>query len=384
MPDLNIDRGIFNNPEKVGVSKIALENVLNLLKNQANRGLHSGVQLHIARKGQTVLNVAIGEARPGIPMKRDSVLLIFSSSKPWTALAIAQLIEQGKLELEQTVVSIIPEFGNGKETCTIEHILVHEAGFPMFMAPKDTIQSIEDTIKDICNEKAEYIPGTQCGYHRGSSWIILGEIVRLIDGRKIEKYLEEEIFKPLGMTDTTLGMTTERAEMLGDRLALKDIGSDYENWGPFDNLYANVPDRPILPGGAGFSTVTDLGKFYLALWNGGESLDGVRIIKKKTLDLFTATHRMGITDQILSLPKLGDQDLRPDYGYGFFKAKYNGVACSPDTFGHGGLRTCVNFCDPQIDLVVNFNSNTMLNTIPVFNRSKEMNIAIYDACRYRL
>lgn len=380
----NLEGGITGNPESVGFNKAGLDTILNLLQQQVSKGLHSGVQLHIARSGETIMNVALGEARPGVPMKRNSVLHIFSSGKPWTTVAIAKLIEQEKLKLHQTVQSIIPEFVNGKETCTIEHILLHEAGFPMFQYERDKSKTEQDFLKDIYDEKTEYVPGTQCGYHGTSSWLILGEIVRLIDGRRIEKYVDDEIFKPLKMNDSSLGMPQKRSKELGNRLAIKDTEPNYIHWSKFDNLFGNDPNPMILPGSSGFSSVDDMGKFYTTLWNGGESLDGVRIIKKKTLDFFTETHRKGITDQILSLPTLGYQDLRPDFGYGFFKGTSLGMSCSPDTFGHGGLRCAKNYCDPRLDLVVNFISNTLLNAIDNGKRWEEINNAIYEACRYKL
>ena len=382
MSELYIDGGIEGNPEAVGMNSSGLDDIINLLKLQVKKKLHSGTQLHIAREGQTVLNIAMGEARPGVPMKRNSVMHLYSAGKPWTALAIAQLYERGKLDLYQTVQSIIPEFANGKETCTIEHVLIHEGRFPMWNYSQDDAANWEDWIRDICNEKAEYVPGTQCGYHHASGWVLLGEIVRIVDGRRIEKYLEDEIFTPLGMNDSILGMTKDKAEQLNDHLALKGTEPEYIPWGNFYNLFGNNPDHVILPGGSSYSTATDLGKFYKTLWNGGESIEGKRIIKKKSLDLFTATHRMGITDQILSLPKLGEFDLRPSYGYGFFKGKSFGLMCSPDTFGHGGMRCSVNFCDPQLDLIINFNSNTLLNVEPVFKRANKVKLAIYDACRH--
>ncbi len=384
MSGIHIDGQIIEDPEKVGFNRSGLEQVLHILQQQISKGLHSGVQLHVARMGETVMNVALGEARPDIPMKRDSILNNFSSGKPWTTIAIAQLIEQNKLELYQTIQSIIPEFTNGKETCTIEHILLHEAGFPMFQYERDNTETVDEFLKDIYNEQAVYVPGTQCGYHGTSSWLILGELIRLIDGRRIEKYLEDEIFKPLNMNDTSLGMPNKRSNILGNRLAIKDTEPDYVHWGRGDNLFGNYPDPITLPGSSGFSSAYDMGKFYYTLWNGGQSLDGVRIIKKKTLDFFTETHRKGITDHILSLPTLGDQDFRPDFGYGFFKGKSLGMSCSPDTFGHGGLRCAKNHCDPRLDLVVNFISNTLVNPLSHTNRWEEINTAIYDACRYKL
>ena len=198
-------------------------------------------------------------------MKTNSVLHAFSSGKTWTTIAIAQLIEQNKLDLHQTVQSIIPEFTNGKETCTIEHILLHESGFPMFGYDRAKAKTVEDFLKAIYDEKAEYIPGTQCGYHGTSSWAVLGEIVRLIDGRRIEKYLEDEIFKPFKMSDTSLGMPKDRADHLGDRLALKDTEPNYENWSKFDNLFGNHPDPIILPGSSSFSSGFDISLLIISV-----------------------------------------------------------------------------------------------------------------------
>ena len=115
-----MDGGIIGKPEEVGVDKSGLNEVLKTLENQVTEGLHSGVQLHISRKGQTVLDVAFGESKSGIQMRIDSVLSLWSSGKPWTSVAIAQLWERRKLKLSKTVQSIIPEFKNGKENCTIK------------------------------------------------------------------------------------------------------------------------------------------------------------------------------------------------------------------------------------------------------------------------
>lgn len=371
MAELNVDGGILGEPDKVGLDRNGLEDVLAFLKKQTlEEKLHSGVQLHIARNGQSVLNVAVGEARPGIPMKTNSVLLIFSSSKPWTAMAIGQLWEQGKIHLNQTIKSIIPEFGNGKESATVRHVLLHISGFPMTDYIWKSPPINEVFLEDIYNQKAKYAPGTQSGYHPSSGWMILGEIVRRIDGRSIEDYLDEEIFNPLGMKDTTLGITQKRIDELGDRWAHKDT-KDPE----FDQMinFLNRPTGVILPGGSGHTTVQDMGIFYKTLWNGGE-WNGYRIIKKKTLDFFTQTHLAGVTDQTFGFPS--------SRGYGFFKGKSVGLVCSLNTFGHGGMRSCVNFCDPELDLIVNFHSNTMLTVDGTFNRAQAMIKVIYDACRY--
>ncbi|MHA2179790.1 MAG: serine hydrolase domain-containing protein [Promethearchaeota archaeon] len=367
--------GIRGNPEEVGIDKTGLNNVLKTLEDQVTEGFHTGAQLHISRKGQTVLDVAVGEAKPGIQMQIDSILALWSSGKPWTSVAIAQLWERGKLGINQTVQSIIPEFKNGKETCTIKHLLIHAGGFPMLLYPKWLTATWEEIIIDICNGTAEYKPGTQCGYHPRASWIILGEIIRRIDGRRIDDYLKEEIFDSLGMDSSYLGMTKERVKKLGDRLALKDTPDEAEKM----HLWINNFEGRIYPGTNGYSTANDMGKFYRALWNGGE-WEGNRILKKDTVKYFTATHRMGIADLTFSTPLL---QIAPDFGLGFAKGKSNSIVCSRDAFGHGGRSSCVNFCDPQVDLVVNFNSNTMLGLEQNMRRMIAIISKIYESCRYK-
>ncbi len=367
--------GIIGNPEEVGIDKTNLNTVIKTLENQVTEGLHSGAQLHISRKGQTVLDVAIGEAKPGIQMCNDSILALWSSGKPWTSVAIAQMWERGKLSINQTVQSIIPEFKYGKETCTIKHILIHTGGFPMLTYPKWLSASWEEIITDICNETADYKPGTQCGYHPRASWIILGEIIRRIDGRRIDDYLKDEIFVPLGMNSSYLGMTKERAKKLGDRLALKDTTDESEKM----HLWINNFEGRIYPGTNAYSTAKDMGKFYNTLWNGGE-WDGKRVLKKDTVNYFTTTHRKGIADLTFSTPTF---QIAPDWGLGFAKGKSNSIICSRDAYGHGGRSSCLNFCDPQVDLVVNFNSNTMLGLEQNLNRMIAIISKIYDACRYK-
>jgi CubicO group peptidase (beta-lactamase class C family) len=369
------DGGIIDNPEEVGVDRSGLNKVIKTLENQVTEGLHTGVQLHISRKGLTVLDVAVGESRPGIQMHTDSILSLWSSGKPWTSVAIAQLWERGKIKLSQTVQSIIPEFKNGKENCTIKHILIHAGGFPMLAYPKWLTASWEEIIEDACNEVAEYAPGTQCGYHPRIGWVILGEIIHRIDGRRIDDYLREEIFIPLGMDSTWLGMTKERAKELGDRLALKDTPDESEKM----HLWINSFEGRIYPGTNGYSTASDMGKFYMALWNGGE-WEGNRILKKDSVEYFTSTHRRGIADLTFSTPAL---QITPDYALGFLKGKSNSMLASRDAYGHGGRSSCVNFCDPQVDLIINLNSNTMLSLLPNYNRTLAIITKIYDSCRYK-
>ena len=370
MKELNIDGGIVGKPDLVGVSQSGLENVINLLKKQVKEGLHSGAQLHVARRGETILNVAVGEAQPGIPMKINSAILLYSSSKPWTAIAIAQLWEKKKIRLNQTIKSIIPEFAGGKEKCTIRNVLNHTGGFPMLAYNRKGIDSNEKYIAAICKHEAEYTPGSKLGYHPGSGFMILGEIVHRVDGRPIEKYLDQEIFKPLGMKQTSLGVTEQRIEKMGDLLALKDTPVEIFKSQVPTKVY---PNKIFNPSGSGYGSAYDMGIFYKMLWYKGY-WNKAQIVKKETMELFTDIQIKGIFDKTMGMYYTR--------GYGFGLGKHCGTSCSRKAFGHGGAGSCMNYCDPELDLIVNFNSNTRLQAIDHFTRHDVINTAIYDACDY--
>lgn len=375
--------GFIGDPEQVGVDRAGLERAIRLLEEQREQGLHDGAQLFVARKGQPLLDVAIGEAQPGVPLRADSAMLWFSSTKPLTAIAIAQQMERGKLKLDDRVQSIIPEFGNGKEAVTIRQVLTHTGGFRMtefsFLR-----YDWDDTIKSICEEPAEWEPGTAAGYHPLSGWQILGEIIRRVDGRPINVYLDEEIFKPLGMSESSLGLTDARIAELGQRLSQVRAKTDEQAAIVLEAWNDPRARRRTLPGASGYGPACDLGKFYLALWNGGE-WEGARILKKETVDLFTSTHRQGMVDRTFS-ERLGIE-ISPPWGLGFVKGTDEPVSiqfgrqCTSAAYGHSGARSSTGFVEPGRDLVIVIITNGLPRDMDNTYRLRDVSDTIHSACR---
>lgn len=347
-----MDGGIIGKPEAVGVDSTALDMAINMLEEQRRANLHDGAQLFVARKGVPVLDVAIGEARQGISMRTDSIMLWFSSTKPLIAISIAMLMEKGQLSLDDKVRRYIPGFSNGKETATIKHVLTHMGGFPMNMFPFHH-HGWEDNIRYISESPAEWEPGTAAGYHAHSGWCVLGEIIRVVDGRPIENYLYEDVFQPLGMKDTTLGLTQERMESVKDRLS-DVVDKAVPNPTPHFRNDPQIRAR-VLPGGNGFGPAHDLAKFYLMMWNSGE-WNGKRIIKKETHKLFTAVHRRDIVDRTFSV--IWGREVRPVWALGMHKGTDENIAidmgrlCTSAAYGHSGNLSSVGFVEPTRDLVI--------------------------------
>ena len=111
-------------------TKSMLDRATKVIESGIERGLHIGAQLYVSLDGKPVTDLAFGLAREGVAMTPDTIMLWMSSTKPITALAIAQIWERGNVALDDRVAKYIPEFGTrGKESITIRHVLTHSGGF---------------------------------------------------------------------------------------------------------------------------------------------------------------------------------------------------------------------------------------------------------------
>ena len=357
---------------------------LAVLKAGIDAGLHPGAQLYVSLGGQVLANIAVGEARPGVAMTPDSLNLWLSSTKPVGAVVIAQLWERGLLELDDPVVKFIPEFGQkGKEAITVRHILTHTAGFRA--PPRSEDSPWEQIIAELCAARQEpgWVPGKKAGYHPASSWYILGEIVRRLDGREYSSYVRKMIFEPLGMNDSWVGMSLDTFHAYGDRIALMQDTTK----SPSVPLDAERIATSCRPGSGGWGPVRELGRFYEMLMNrgrvsvlvGSALADGISpkpgtyssgtipsakadptkrsekiaILSPQGVEAITARHRAGMMDVTFKTPidwglgfLLNSTEPRDDLPYGY------GLRASPRTFGHGGAQSSGGFCDPERGLVV--------------------------------
>jgi CubicO group peptidase (beta-lactamase class C family) len=345
-------------------------------------GLHRGAQLYVSREGEPVADATLGENRPGAPLTRGHLMLWLSSTKPVAAVAIGQLWERGRLELDDPVAAHVPEFAqNGKEGITLRHLLTHTGGIRLLDVGWPA-KSWEEIIARICAMKPEprWVPGEKAGYHLASSWFILGEVVRRAGGRPFDLYVREEIFAPLGMLDCWIGMPPERWAAYRDE---DRIGIMWNTEGGITPVSFGWETEERMtrphPGGNGYGPVRELGRFYEMLLGRG-SFRGRRLLLPQTVDLFTSRQREGMVDAtfrhvldwglgfILNSNRYG-ADTVP-YGYGHH--------ASPVTFGHSGNRSSAAFADPVHDLVVAVAFNGMPDTARHEARIRTVLDGIYE------
>jgi len=345
-------------------------------------GESRGAQLYVSINGQALIDRAFGEASPGVPMTADSLTLWMSAGKPIAAIAIAQLFEQGKLLLDDRVTKYIPEFGpHGKESITVRHLLTHTGGF---RGPMGSFEPgpWEAQIAKACSLRLEphWVPGEKAGYHPGSSWFILGELVRRLSGQPYDKYVRDEIFLPLDQPDVWVGMPPQTWKNYGDRIAPTFVTDPLHK-----NVATKMNDADIgelpRPGANARGPIKALAKLYETLLRRGHFSDHGLRLSHDTIELFTSRQRTGMFDHTFkctldwSLGFMVDsKQYAGEHPYGY------GIHASPETFGHSGNQCSCAFADPKHGLVVAWICNGMPGDEAHARRQRAINAAVYEDC----
>ena len=271
------------------------------LEADVKSGTIPGAVLLIAKGGQVVDVTAVGTEGPrdADPMTPETIFRIYSMSKPIVSIATMQLVEEGKIALEDPISKYIPEFASpkvlekdGKTTrpaareITVRDLLSHESGmiYGVFAKPDDPLGKLYmaagdvrfdftalDLSKAIAGLPLAFDPGTAWNYGRSTD--VLGAVIEIASGKSLDALLNEKIFAPLGMDDTHFYLEADEANRLAEAPTTLKAP-----------LSTPKIVQPMLSGGGGLnSTTEDYFRFVEMLRSKGE-YRGVRIIKPETLD----------------------------------------------------------------------------------------------------
>jgi CubicO group peptidase (beta-lactamase class C family) len=316
--------------------------VIEVLERGIADGTQVGAQLYVSQSGDVVVDTALGESRPGVPMTPESMMIWFSTTKAVTSTAVAQQWQGGALDVDDRVVDYIPEFGaNGKDVITLRHLLTHTAGIPFadgVLKGAPSRESRAENLARIYNASLDYEPGTRAGYHPGAGMSVLGEIVARTSGVAYEQYVRDAIFNPLAAEDCWIGMPEDRYAAYGDRIGLMHNTENEPK--PIGGLDSAAATAVPIPGGNGRGPMRELARVY-------ESLLGHRdpILDPVTVAAVSARHRTEMLDETFGIVT--------DWGLGFAVDTYAmGRHCSRRAFGHGGHQSSIAFCDPEHEVVV--------------------------------
>jgi len=356
-------------PRQVGVRKSALEAVWTAVENLYRSGVHPGIQISIRRRGEIVLDRAIGHALGNGPddssavqkiaMTTETPVNIFSASKAVTAMVIHLLDQEGFLHVNDPVSEYIPEFAShGKDRITIQHVLTHRAGIPNLRREDMRIELLlepDRILQLLCDAEPTWAPGRRLAYHAITGGFILGEIVRRATGKDIRGVLHDRILAPLGFRWMNYGVKKRDIGRVARNyftgppplpplswIIERVLGTDFASVAQISNEPLFLTE--ILPSANVITTADELSRFFQLLLNGGE-LDGVRIFEPRTIHRAISEQSYLEFDLTLGIP------LR--YSTGFM---LGGIGLyGPDTphaFGHVGLINIFTWADPERDIAV--------------------------------
>lgn len=232
----------------------------------------------VARGGEVVYKRAFGMANVelGVPMREEMVFNVGSITKQFTAVAVLQLAEQGKLSLQDEVTKYLPDYPAGGRKITVENLLTHTAGIPgsapeamLSLQGRKDLVGLQEIIATFKNRPLDFAPGTKWSYSN-NGYILLGAIIEKVSGLSYPAYLEQNIFKPAGMTRTLFG---------DDQLLVKNRAASYI-YSRAESQFLNARNDKVetaYSAGAIQSTAEDLFK-----WN--RALTSHRLIKKESLE----------------------------------------------------------------------------------------------------
>jgi CubicO group peptidase (beta-lactamase class C family) len=270
-------------------------------------------------------------------------------------------IDRGALSLTTRAADIIPEFGSkGKQRITIAQLMTHTAGLSAGIPPIpfEMIGDQKTMVAAISQMGIEGIPGEKVNYSPMIAHSILAEIVRRVDGgsRPFREILAAEVFGPLGMKDTSLGLRKD-LEPRRVPVVVRDRSEGVFPPEMLETYSTNLKEDSEIPSGGAFSTASDLFRFAEALRRGGE-LDGTRILSPAIIRLATTnqtgTRRNSLWD--FALEMRGWQEFPAFLGLTFFLRgtgifpHWFGNLASPGTFGAVGAGSTVFWVDPERDV----------------------------------
>jgi CubicO group peptidase (beta-lactamase class C family) len=326
-----------------GMSPERLSNAAALLERETSSGRVLAASLLVARDDRIVLHKGFGRLAPDPSSQRTApgtIFLLASITKPVTACALMLLVERGLVSLDDPVRRYLPEFkGDDRRNTRVRDLLSHTSGMPDMLPENTELRRAHAPLAEFTRRAMTtpllFAPRTDFRY-QSMGVLLAAEIVERISGKRLRDFLKQEIFDPLGMNSSALGMG---AYAIKDTAWCQTSGgnsADLERFGPNSQYWRDMGH----PWGGMHSTTSDLAVLLQTFLNGG-SYNGVRVFSRATVAAM-------IRDQNTAIGKPWG------LGWGLSTSPvwcYFGDLASPRTFGHSGATGTVAWADPDSRLL---------------------------------
>jgi CubicO group peptidase (beta-lactamase class C family) len=399
--------------EAAGMDAARLARIDEHLRNRyVEPGKIAGCQVAVIRRGSVAhfSNIGLSDRERNVPVADETIWRIYSMTKPITGVALMSLYERGHFQLTDPVTRFIPEWQGMKvaqrgddgstrlvdpsRPINVRDLLMHMSGLGYgrdnadlnleaqdgrLRPPSSRFDSLADMVERQADWALRFQPGTRWLYSLGTD--VCARLVEIISGKAFDDYLEEEIFQPLGMTDTRFYVPDSELRRFSTtygRNARKELVLIDD---PETSSYRQPPK--FLSGGGGLvSTMGDYLRFCQMLLGGGE-LDGRRVLGRKTVELMTINHLPGgrrMTE--FALPGGYGEVGFEGMGFGLTMAVSEGPAASgvigsAGEFMWGGAASTIFWVDPAQEMIVVF--MTQLLPSGTFNFRGQLKALVYPA-----
>jgi CubicO group peptidase (beta-lactamase class C family) len=343
-------------PAEAGLDHSRWHAALALVRSWCEAGHVPAAGVLVARRGVTTGPQLFGRRAPSptaAPLRDDAIFLVASITKPIVATGVLLLAERGLIALDDRVEEFVPAFGRErKHAVTVRHLLTHTSGLPDMLPDNRELREsnvpLSAFVAGACRSTLDFVPGRAVQY-QSMGFAMLGEIIHQVSGKQCSQFLREEIFDPLGMSDTALGSPPSWFE--GDNpkvnriaeIRLPDDQQDATTW------HWNTPYWRAFgaPWGGLLSTPADLARFAQMMLNGG-AYGGRQILSP-------AAVRAATGNQFEAMPDVpaDERRCRP-WGLGWrlnwpaHSANF-GDLLGPRTYGHWGATGTVMWIDPETE-----------------------------------
>ncbi|WP_216851329.1 serine hydrolase [Acidisphaera sp. L21] len=404
-----MDTNMGTKPEDVGLSSRQLTRVSDWAQRLVDDGKLAGVTTMVARHGRIAHLHCCGMANQATsqPMTPDTIVRIYSMTKPLTSLAIMMLYEEGRFQLDDPISRFLPYFAHmrvasggqrGKidtvpaaREITFRDLLTHTSGLTYGFMQSTLVDAAyrehaidfgaaECTLGELVEQLAALPllaqPGAEWNYSVATD--VLGHLVAVISGEPFGDYLQRRVIDPLGMVDTAFHVPAQKHARFAANYARGPNGALALIDDPATSRY--LSPRPICSGGGGLvATAADYMRFCQFMLNKGE-LDGTRLVGRKTIELMTANHLNGDM-AAMGMPRFSESSYAGvGFGLGFsvtLDPARAQILGTPGEFAWGGAASTAFWVDPAEDMAVVLLTQLMpSSTYPI---RRELRVLTYAA-----
>ena len=379
-----MDTTVGTTPEDVGLSSTQLGRVKEWSQRLVDGGKLAGVTTMVARRGRVAHLHSCGMAsrETGLAMTPDTIVRIYSMTKPLTSVAIMMLYEQGHFQLDDPISRFLPSFTNmrvaaggqrgkidtvpAQRPITFRDLLTHISGLTYgFMQSTNVdalyrdegidFQTAECTLGELVDRVAALPllaqPGAEWNYSIATD--VLGHLVAVVSGEPFDEFLRKRVIEPLGMVDTDFHVPAQKHDRFAANYGKSATGGLTLIDDPATSRY--LAPRGICSGGGGLvSTAADYMRFCQFMLNRGE-LDGVRLLGRKTIELMTSNHLRGDM-AAMGMPRFSESSYEGvGFGLGFsvmLDPARAQIAGTPGEYAWGGAASTAFWVDPAEELAV--------------------------------